>query len=80
MHPMCTLSHVIQEAIERDSANRSRTENILSKEKKRNTLYMSTLYKWNASRGGDGWNFIQNETWASKVNTKKKKSVIIHYN
>jgi hypothetical protein len=41
---MRMLSRVIQEAIERDSANRSRTENILSK-KKRSTLYMSTLYE-----------------------------------
>jgi hypothetical protein len=41
---MRMLSHVIQEAIERDSANRSRTENILSKEKKNEIPYICQHY------------------------------------
>jgi len=44
------LSLVIQEAIERDSANRSLTENISSKTKKQNILYiiwMKYEKKWN---------------------------------
>jgi len=45
IHTMRTLSYVIQEVIERDSANRSRTENISNTKKKKNEIpyiyYMS---------------------------------------
>ncbi len=58
---MRALSYVIQAVIERDSANRSRTENILSEKNKRNILCTSMLHERNMRRGGVGWNCIQNE-------------------
>jgi hypothetical protein len=85
-YTMRMLSHIIQEVIERDSANRNRTENEYIKWKKRKAKYLRNTYIYQlymSERREEVELRIRNEIWSSRKRIrvkKRKKSVTIHSN